>query len=107
MSPRFADNLGTIEGVGVYGPVDVLARADAFVVVGEAIGNLPTVHGHFHELTAAPLHGVAVVGQRVANGVVDSSWERIERRSVPTSFGALFERLFPFDADKSKPGQSY
>ena len=35
LSPHFADNLGTIEGVGVYGPVDVLARADAVGIVSK------------------------------------------------------------------------
>ena len=73
LAPCFADNLGAVEGVGVKRTANVFAGSDALVVIGKAITKLPTRHTHLHKLTAVPGHGVAVVGQRVANTVVSGS----------------------------------
>ena len=45
VAPALADDLRAVQRVGVECAVGIFARADAFVVVGEAIGNLPTVLG--------------------------------------------------------------
>ena len=49
-----------------------LSRAEAVGVVLKGVLDLPRVHGHFHELTAVPRHIVTVIGQGIANSIMNT-----------------------------------
>lgn len=68
--PGLTDDLRAVEGIIVPCTIGIFCSPDALVIVLEGVLELPGVHGHLHELAAAPGQGVAVVGGRVAHGVI-------------------------------------
>ena len=70
IAPTLADDLGTIQGIVVREVVDDLARTDTVGVIGEGICHLPAVHGHFHELSAVPRQGVAIIVRGISDRVI-------------------------------------
>ncbi len=69
----FSHDAGAFKDIGMFYALRGLTCAYSFVVVGEGIAVLTAVFHHALELSAAPGHGKAVVGQGVSYGVVCGS----------------------------------